>query len=304
MRRGALAGAGGVLEIADGGVQRRVVRANLLQGGPRATPTRVLNDAHIRRGRVLFEVRQDGLEALNRGGQVVGIGTADVLGNDRVTAFHAGDCRRGDVAALDAQHAGKEHVDRVAVRRGQVHGDLDRIRGARPAAREHGKGVGYPVPCPQRDSGGRQRHRFGVGRIQQCTGLRVGYRRAPRRQPAGTGDGRRIGSGLGLGLDEAQVADVYGESHHGNQEDHHEGREDDDGPAPRISGSKSHGHNGWPFLLTDHYLIMATLPDRLCPWNHVEEPNQLTVAQGTLTVVVSAVPDAGPEARVGETASV
>ena len=65
------------------------------------------------------------------------------------------------------------------------------------------------------------------------TGSRIGHRR-PREQPDGGCHGRRIGDGLGLGLDDAQVADVDGEGDHGHQEDHHEGHKDGDGPAPGI----------------------------------------------------------------------
>ena len=58
-------------------------------------------------------------------GQVVGIGMADVLGNDHVPALRARDRGSGDIARFQTEQAGKEQVDRVAPRGGQVDGDLD-----------------------------------------------------------------------------------------------------------------------------------------------------------------------------------
>ena len=80
---------------------------------------------------------------------------------------------------IDAQHAGKEQVDRVFIPRGQIHGDLDRIRSGRRTAREHGKAVVCLVPCPQHDRGVGQRDRLGVGGIRVCAGLCGGRCRPP-----------------------------------------------------------------------------------------------------------------------------
>ena len=45
---------------------------------------------------------------------------------------------------------------------------------------------------------------------------------------------------------------------------------------------------------------MAMETESVFPLIHVALPSQLTDEQGTLTVIVSDVPEAGPEASVGE----
>ena len=76
-----------------------------------------------------------------------------------------------------------------------------------------GKYVGYHLDklvAVTRDYGA-------VGRVQFRTGLCIGYR-GPRQEPCGGCHARCVGDGLGLGLDDAKVADIDCESDHRNQE--------------------------------------------------------------------------------------